>query len=140
MASYRLAEIARLAKADAFAGLFDSTTFTIEIYEGAQPATVDDADTGDLLATFTGPTAPGFGDAADGGTAAVVTAGVIATVTASDTGTAGHFRLKQSTTIVADGDVGVAGSGATCILSSLSLVSGQPVSITAFTHTEPSGA
>lgn len=140
MASYRIAALGRTARCNAFADLFDSTTFTLEIRSGAQPATVDSADSGTLLATFPGPTAPGFGAASDNGTVSTATANAIAAVTAAATGTAGHFRLKRSSTVVADGDVGLAGSGATCILSTLSLVSSQPVSITSFTHTEVGSA
>ena len=137
MAIYRSAALARTAKADAYADLYDSTTFTIEIRSGALGATVDGSDVGVVLATFTGPTAPAFGSAVDDGTVAAVTAGAVASVTAAATGTAAHFREKRGSTIVGDGDVGIAGSGATCIISTTAIVAGEPVALLDFVVSQP---
>ena len=104
----------------------------LRIYSGASPGP-NSAATGDLLADFTLP-AKATNTVANG----VLTFGAIANVNAAISGTAGYFRfLKSDLTVIADGNVAL--SAATLNLSSLALVSGNPVSITAFTITVPAG-
>lgn len=102
----------------------------LRIYNGARPATGGAATT--LLAELTcgSPFAPG---AASG----VLTLGAITQdPSANNTGTATWFRIVRSdgTTHVMDGDVGTSGSDLN--LTTTSIVTGQPVSITSFTITE----
>lgn len=104
----------------------------IRIYSGTRPA--NEGAEGTLLAELTGDT-PFAAGAASG----VLTLGTITDdSSANATGTASWFRIYASdgTTIVCDGDCGVAGSGADLILDSTSITIGQTVSIDTFIITE----
>jgi hypothetical protein len=107
-----------------------STAPTLEIRTGAAPADCAAADTGSVLATLTLPT--DWMAAASGGSKAK--AGTW-TGTASGTGTAGHFRIKQSTTCHMQGSVGM-GSG-DLSLDNVSIASGQSVTISTFSISDP---
>lgn len=102
------------------------------IRTGAQPTNVGDADTGTLLGTLTF-SDPAFG-AASSGTA---TASAITSDTNADaSGTAGHFRVKDSDgNIVFDGTCGQ-GSGDLSFDNS-SIVAGGTIACTSFTLTVP---
>lgn len=135
MAVLRLATAARNAAADAVVDLIDggAGAGTVKIYTGAQPASANDAESGTLLATIT-LADPAFGAAASG----VATATDPASVNAVATGTAGWFRVEDSTGAnVMDGDCTATGGGGSMTLSTTSLVSGSPVDITSFTVTMP---
>jgi hypothetical protein len=108
------------------------TAGTIKIYSGTQPATADSSETGDLLATFSLDN-PAFSSASSG----VITLNdTPLTVAASNTGTAGWFRLeKGDNTKVLDGSVST--SGAQINLNTVSITSGVNVSITSGTITMP---
>lgn len=135
MAVVRLATATRNAAAAAVAALVDAgpAAGTIKIYTGAQPANADTAASGTLLATvvlgdpaFSGPS---------GGTA---TGADPAAVTPAASGTAGWFRMADSTgATVLDGDVTDSGGTGTMKLSSTALVTGTPVDITSLTITMP---
>jgi hypothetical protein len=135
MAVLRIATAARNAAADAVVDLIDggAGAGTVKIYTGAQPASANDAESGSLLATVT-LADPAFGAAATG----VATATDPASVNASATGTAGWFRVEDSTGAnIMDGDCTATGGGGSMTLSTTSLVSGSPVDITSFTVTMP---
>jgi hypothetical protein len=107
---------------------------TIKIYTGTQPATADSSIGGStLLATFN-LGSPGFGSAVNG---VITLSGTPLTVAASNTGTAGWFRMWKAdgTTAVLDGSVGT--SGAQINLNTTSITSGVNVSITSGTITMP---
>jgi hypothetical protein len=102
----------------------------LRIYDGSRPATGGTATT--LLAELTCGTP--FAAAAVNG---VLTAGAITQdSSANATGTATWFRIVQSdgSTFVLDGNVGTSGSDLN--LTTTSIVSGQPVSISSFVITE----
>lgn len=102
----------------------------LRIYDGTRPATGGTATT--LLAELTCNAT--FAAAASGG---VLTLNAITQdSSANATGTATWFRIVKSdgTTFVLDGNVGTSGSDLN--LTTTSIVSGQPVSITSFTITE----
>ncbi len=101
----------------------------LRIYDGTRPATGGAATT--LLAELTCNAT--FAPAASGG---VLTLNSITQdASANATGTATWFRITTSGgTAVLDGNVGTSGSDLN--LSSTSIVSGQPVSVTSFTITE----
>ena len=126
----RLADTAKNAAADAVCALANSGK--LRIYSGTQPADPDSAAT-TLLAELTlGATA--FGAAVAG----VATANAITGDTSADsTGTATWFRVLKSdgTTKLFDGSVGTA--TADLILSTTSIVATAPVSVSAFTYTQP---
>ena len=105
----------------------------LRIYSGTVPADANAALSGNtLLADLTfGATA--FGAAANG----VATANAItADSSADNTGTATFFRVLESdlTTVVFQGTVGT--SGAELNLSSVSIIAGGPVSVSALTYTQ----
>ena len=102
----------------------------LSIYDGSRPATGGAATT--LLAELT--CGSPFAAAAVNG---LLTLGAITSdASANATGTATWFRITQSdgSTHVLDGSVGTSGSDLN--LTTTSIVSGQPVSISSFTITE----
>ena len=128
----KLSTAARNAACDGVVDLLDLGT--VEIRTGARPASPQAAATGTVLGTFTLP-ATAFGAAATG----VATANAITGVTASGSGTASYFRAYRSAGngggAVIDGDV--ATSGADMSIQNTSVNSGQALSVTSWTHTQP---
>jgi hypothetical protein len=108
------------------------TNANIKIFTGSPPANCATADTGTVLVTLTG-NASGLGTATSG----VLTFNAITSGTASNTGTAGYFRVYPSsattTNAVLQGTVGT--SGTDMIIGSTSISSGQTVSISSWTIT-----
>lgn len=100
----------------------------LRIYDGTRPATGGTATT--LLAELTF-SDPAFGAAGSG----VITASAITQdASANATGTATWFRVVDSNAaFVMDGNVGTSGSDLN--LTTTSIVSGQPVSVTSFVIT-----
>lgn len=107
----------------------------IRIYTGSQPATVATAASGTLLADI--PFAdPSFGATATGSAAADVTP--VLTATASNSGTAGWFRILDSdNNALIDGAITATGGGGELTLATTSVTSGLAVSVTALTLTQP---
>lgn len=101
----------------------------LRIYDGSRPSTGGTATT--LLAELTCGT-----PFAAGASSGVLTLGSITQdSSANATGTATWFRIVTSGgTFVLDGNVGTSGSDLN--LTTTSIVSGQPVSVTSFTITE----
>jgi hypothetical protein len=132
--AYRLSTDTRNKACDAIVDDIDSGTppGTIAIRTGAQPTNVGDADTGTLLGTLTFSTTA-FGNAATGtATAAAITSDT----SADNSGTAGHFRIKDgSGNIHSDGTCGQ-GSGDLSFDNSV-IVAGGTIAISAFTVTVP---
>lgn len=108
------------------------TAPTLEIRTGAQPANCAAADSGTLLASMTLPS--NWMNAASGG--AMTLAGTWQDLSANNTGTAAHFRIKQGATCGMQGNVTATGGGGDLELSSVSITAGQSVTITAFTLTD----
>lgn len=99
-----------------------TSTGTVEIRTGTQPASPDSAETGTLLVSFS--LAIGALSVANAGVSALAAA---IQATAVATGTAGYARWKDHFgQAVIDGSVGVAASGAAFILGTLSITSGSP--------------
>lgn len=132
--AFRLATSARNAAANGVVDLLDAGAGagTMAIRTGAQPTNVGDADSGTLLGTLTF-SDPAFGNAATG----VATASAITMDSSADaSGTAGHFRLKDSdANIVADGTCGQ-GSGDLSFDNS-TIVAGGEIRCQSFTVTAP---
>lgn len=123
---------------NAILDVIESTTGAaaiLEIRSGAAPANCAAADSGTLLASMTLPS--DWMAAASGGTKAL--SGTWQDASANNTGTAGHFRLKDSggTTCHAQGTVTVTGGGGDMTLDNTSINSAQTVTITSFTLTAP---
>jgi hypothetical protein len=121
---------------DALIGQIETTVGTaprLQIRTGAPPATPADADAGTLLVEITLPTdwlsAESSGQVSKLGTWQ-------GTATAS--GTAGHFRLKNSagTTTHMQGTVTATGGGGDMTLDNTNISSGQTVTINTFTLTQ----
>lgn len=104
------------------------TSPKLQIRTGAAPANCATADSGTLLAEITCPS--DWMDAASGGTK--VLAGSW-TVAASGTGTAGHYRMKDSAgaTCHEQGSITITGGGGDMTVDNTSIASGQTVTITA---------
>lgn len=105
---------------------------TLTIRTGSAPAATTDADSGTLLATLTF-TDPAFGAASTG----VATAAAITSDSSIDaTGTAAHFRIKDS-----DGEVHIQGtvgtSGTDIVFNTASFVAGGICAVTSMTITMP---
>ena len=120
---------------DAIADAIETTVGTaplLIISTGGPPANAAAADTGSVLATLTLPS--DWLSAASSG--AVSKAGAWS-ATASGTGAAAHFRLKDSTgtTTHLQGTVSATGGGGDLTLDNASLATGQTVTIATFTIT-----
>lgn len=113
----------------------------LEIRSGSQPASSDDAPTGDLLVSITLPN-PSFGAASSG---QIAKAGTWQDTSADATGEAGWFRLRQSgdlgtqntTDERIDGHVTVTGGGGVLTLDNINITAAQQVTISVFTITHP---
>jgi len=127
----QLSVAARNARLDAIETTI-GTTPTLEIRSGSAPANCAASDTGDLLATITLPS--DWMAAASSGSKAIA-GGPWQDTSADDSGTAAHFRIKASGgTVHMQGTVGQ-GTG-DLQLDNTTIVTGQTVSITAFTLTD----
>jgi hypothetical protein len=94
------------------------------------PAGVGGAAGGSVLATITLPASP-----LTSGTGQVTLNGTWS-VAASGTGTAGHYRLTNSTDIE-EGTITATGGGGDLTLDNTSIASGQTVTVTSWTRTMP---
>lgn len=131
MATIKLSNEAASAKAEAIKDLLDGGI--VQIYSGSAPANADDAETGTLLAEFD-LASPAFGTPANG----VMTANVIADVTALADGAAGYWRAYAAGSpsgVILQGTCGT--SGASMILNSTAFSVGGIVSIVSWTYTQP---
>jgi hypothetical protein len=110
------------------------TSAILQIRSGAAPANCATADSGTLLASMTLPS--DWLNAASSGTK--TKAGTWSDSSADATGTAGHFRIKDSTgtTTHLQGTVTATGGGGDMTLTSTSITSGQVVTVDTFTITE----
>lgn len=109
-----------------------STAPTLEIRTGSPPADCATADSGTVLATLTLPS--DWMAAASSGSKAL--SGTWQDLSADATGTAGHFRIKQSTTCHLQGTVTASGGGGDMIVSSTSFTAGQSFTVNTFTLTD----
>lgn len=135
MAVVKLANAINITVADAIADAVDvGGAGTLEIRTGALPADPNAAPSGTLLATLTF-SVTAFGAAAQDGNNATATANAItADASADATGTAAHFRvLSGGGTVIWTGDVTATAGGGALELDSVSITTGQQVSVSAFT-------
>lgn len=110
------------------------TSAILEIRSGSAPANCAAADSGTLLASMSLPS--DWMAAASSGAKAL--SGTWQDTSANNTGTAAHFRIKDSggTTCHMQGTVTATGGGGDLELQNTSIASGQSVTITAFTLTD----
>ena len=110
---------------------------TVKLWTGTQPATPPTADSGTLLATWTGDAACFTTAAASGAVGmtkggAAVSSGNAYAATAAGTGTAGYYRIYNGATCEEQGAI-----GSDMTIDNSAVVSGQTVNITGFTKTAP---
>ncbi len=105
----------------------------LEIRSGAAPANCAAADSGTLLASMTLPS--DWLAASSSGTKSK--SGTWQDLTANNAGTAGHFRIKDSsgTTCHQQGTCTATGGGGDMTLDNTSIAAGQPVTVTAYALT-----
>jgi hypothetical protein len=105
----------------------------LEIRSGAVPANCGTADSGDVLATLNLP-ADWLAAAANGSKAKL---GTWEDTSADGSGTAGHFRIKDSggTTCHIQGTVTLTGGGGDMTLDNTNIAAGQSITVTSFTIT-----
>lgn len=124
---------------NAITALFNSGV--IDIRSGALEGNTGDSDTGTLLSSGCTFGSTAFAAAVDGGTTGIMTS--TANAIASDTnaaasGTAGHFRIKVSGTVVAQGTCDT--SAADMIFNTTTINAGDTIAITSFTISIPDGS
>lgn len=107
------------------------TAPTLEIRSGSVPANCAAVDAGTLLASMLLPS--DWLAAASAGSKTLL--GTWQDAAADAAGTAGHFRIKQSTTCHIQGTVTATGGGGDMTLDNTSIAVGQQVTITSFTLT-----
>ena len=133
----KISTASRNAAADGIVDLLDAGAgaATLAIRTGSPPTNVADADAGTLLATLTF-SDPAFGSASSG----VATASAIASDTNVDaTGTAGHFRVKDSNGLtVFQGTVNT--SGGDINFNTTSFVASGTAAVSSMTFTVPIGS
>lgn len=135
MANTKISNAAAIAAVDAVTALINAGgAGTVEIYDGAQPADVSVAVSGQtLLATLT-LSATAFAGAVDNTGSAQATAAAITGENAAVAGTATWFRVKSGAgTAILDGDVGT--SGTDMVLSNNVFQTNDTVDITSWTIT-----
>ena len=138
----RISTAARNAMVGQVSTLIDggSSAGRLRIYTGSQPAGPGTSPSGTLLLDIA-LNDPSFGSASSGTITAEQSPALSGT--ASGTGTAGWFRLLDSTEAagtglgVVDGSVTATGGGGDCQLSTTSLSTGLTVSVTSLTITQP---
>jgi hypothetical protein len=105
-----------------------SLCYSVDFYSGAQPSDPGATPAGSLLVTSASIVLNGKYSAASGGVCKLATP---ASANATATGTIGFARIRNYSNYAdIDTTVGLSGSGAGCILSSLSASSGSPITVT----------
>lgn len=134
-----ISNAAAIAACNAMVDLIDagSGAGKLRIYNGTQPNNPDVAITSQTLLAELTFSDPAFGNAADGTPGGLATAGTItADSSANATGTASWFRIVDSDdNAIIDGTVGTGDTD--LVLDSVSITSGQTVSVSSMTATMP---
>jgi hypothetical protein len=104
---------------------------TLEIRSGSVPANCAAADSGTVLATMALPS-DWLAAASDG---VKSLSGTWQDISADTSGTAGHFRIKASTTCHIQGTVTITDGGGDMTLDNTNIATGQQITITAFSIT-----
>lgn len=122
---------ARNAQADVIGDALDLGN--LKIYTGSQPASANDAPSGTLLWTGTFPA-----DAYDPASSGVADPTADITVNAGAAGDAGWFRMESAdTTLRYDGAITATAGGGEIELNNITIASGQSVTITPPSITQP---
>lgn len=110
------------------------TSAILKVFTGTQPASCGAAEAGTLLVQFQ--LASNYASAASTGIKAL--SGLPQSATASAGGTAGHYRIYDSTgtTCHEQGSITVTGGGGDATIDNTAISNGQTVNLTGFTVTE----
>lgn len=129
----KFSDVVRNARLDAIETAI-GTSAILEIRSGSAPANVAAARTGTVLVTM--PLPSDYMAAASAGAKAM--SGTWQDTAADAGGTAGYFTIYASngTTAHIQGTVTATGGGGDLTLTTVTIVAGQPVSITSFTLTD----
>jgi hypothetical protein len=111
------------------------TSAVVKVFTGSAPADCATADSGTLLVEFD--LGSDWAAAASSGSKALSSTPISAT--AAGTGTAGYYRIYESTatTCHEQGTVTVTGGGGDMTIDNTSITSGQTVKITSWSKTAP---
>jgi hypothetical protein len=127
----KINDAARDLQADALGDALDAGT--LSIYSGSQPSSAEDSPSGTLLVTIALP-ADAF-DPSSSGVIALSESIADAAVASDD---AGWFRIESAdNSLRYDGEVTATGDGGEIELDTITIVSGQTVTIDTFTITQP---
>lgn len=127
----RYSKAARTTKSSSL--LASKNLGTLELYDGAPPATVDAALGAQVkIASFALPNPAGTV------TNGVFTAAAIASITAVAGGTVSWYRQvdPDTTTVMQDGSVSASGGGGDMIIDNVTVVNGQTINLISWTETE----
>lgn len=115
-------------------------TSVTKFYSGVMPTNAAAALSGNTeLASLPNSATP-IGATSDTGSAGRGTWNAITSVTAAATGTASFFRTLTGAGVVIDqGDVGLSGSNAACIVSTTAFTAGSTISVSSRTSDQPYG-
>jgi len=134
-----LSNVAAQAACNAVVDLADGGTGAgdLLVYGGIEPTDADTAIGAQVLLGTLALSATAFSAAVDAAPGATATAAAITDDTSADaTGTASFFRVVDGDgTVIWQGTCGT--SGQQLNLVTLSIVAGQPIQVTSFTHTQP---
>ena len=135
--AFKISTAMRNAMADAAADRHDAPDGPafIEIRTGAPPATPATADSGTLLATCN-MSATAYGAASSG---TCQENPITSDTNADASGTAGHFRVKDDSTVLMQGTAGEAADSPDLVFDDKDIVAGGTVAITNFAITQPEG-
>lgn len=139
MAVFQYGDLVRDARLNAIETTV-GTAPKLRFFTGAMPANCAAADTGTLIADITLPS-DWMGAAASGVKAKLGTWVGAGHANAGAGMDAGYFRIKNSGATVThcQGDVSVTAGGGAMTLDTLTIASGQPINVTAFTLTDGNG-
>lgn len=128
----QLSVTVRNARLDAIESTI-GTAPTLKVREGSPPSTCASSDTGAVLASMTLPS--DWLEAAASGSKEK--SGTWRDLSADNSGTAGHFRIYDSSgTCHLQGDITVTGGGGDMTVGSTTIVIGQRVTVTGFMITD----
>jgi len=136
--AFKISTAARNAACDAIVDLLDggAGAGTISVRTGSPPTNVADADSGTLLGTLTF-SDPAFGSSSSGTATA---SSITSDTTADASGTAGHFRAKDSNgATVLQGTAGLTGDTPDMVFDNATIVAGGIIACSSFTVTVPTG-
>lgn len=134
-----VSNVAAKAALDAVTALLNSGgAGKLRIYSGTMPTDTDTALSGNTLLVDFALNATAFAGSTDAAPGATAAGNSVTGVNASATATATFFRLLNNAgTAVAQGTVTATGGGGDCTVTTTSIVSGAPCTVTSLTLTHP---